>query len=360
MIIYLDTNIFYKNWYFDNPHFKYLFNFINNEGHTLLISKLVIQEIENIRNREIKSTLEDINKCMEFLNKRLLHNVKFDDSAIINQKYDFKELVKKFIDYSNITILDYSDVEQEEVVEKALYLKKPFQEEEKGYRDTMIWLSLLAFVKTNNIEEEVIFISSNKNDFFEKKKKSVTFHSDLLEDINKKQITAQITPYETLFSFVKSTIDEGLHSFDHTNPDFEHYLEILGEEYLGTFDYRGEMFNFKSGVFTIKFSQILNVHVDMFEGMEDPEVLGAKKLNEESVYVNFKYNLRRVTLTLEILKEEYFKYKDEILNNFYNVEFQEETVLISTVIRPYFDVSFIYNPLQEEVNDYSVDYLYIG
>ena len=27
MIIYLDTNIFYKNWYFDNPHFKYLFNF---------------------------------------------------------------------------------------------------------------------------------------------------------------------------------------------------------------------------------------------------------------------------------------------------------------------------------------------
>ena len=96
--------------------------------------------------------------------------MKFDDSAIINQKYDFKELVKKFIDYSNITILDYSDVEQEEVVEKALYLKKPFQEEEKGYRDTMIWLSLLAFVKTNNIEEEVIFISSNKNDFFEKKK----------------------------------------------------------------------------------------------------------------------------------------------------------------------------------------------
>lgn len=360
MIIYLDTNIFYKNWYFDNPHFKYLFHFINNEGHTLLISKLVIQEIENIRNREIKSTLEDISKSMEFLNKRLLHNVKFDDTAIINQEYDFEKLLKRFIEYSNITTLDYSYVKQEEVVEKALYLKKPFQEEEKGYRDTMIWLSLLDFVKDNDIKEEVIFISSNKNDFFEKKKKPISFHSDLMEDISRKQITTEIIPYETLFSFVKNTIDEGLHSFDHSNPDFEHYLEVLGEEYLETFDYRGKMFSFKSGAYTIKFSHILNVHIDMFEGMEDPEVLGAKKLNEDSVYVNFKYNLRRVTLTLEILKEEYFKYKDEILNNFYDIEFQEETVLISTVIRPYFDVSFIYDTLKEEVNDYSVDYLYIG
>ncbi|ABV67585.1 conserved hypothetical protein [Aliarcobacter butzleri RM4018] len=360
MIIYLDTNIFYKNWYFDNPHFKYLFHFINNEGHTLLISKLVIQEIENIRNREIKSTLEDISKSMEFLNKRLLNNVKFDDTAIINQEYDFEKLLKEFINYSNIRILDYIDVKQEEVVEKALYFKKPFQEEEKGYRDTMIWLSLLDFIKTNNIKKDVIFISSNKNDFFEKKKKTISFHSDLLEDINKKEITTKIIPFETLFSFVKNTIDEALHSFDHSNPNFEHYLEVLGEEYLGTHDYRGEVFNFRSGAFTIKFSQIINVHVDMFEGMEDPEVLGAKKLDEDSVYVNFKYNLRRVTLTLEISKEEYFKYKDDISNKFYGTEFQEETVLISTIIRPYFDVSFIYDTLQEEVKDYSVDYLYIG
>lgn len=358
MLIYLDTNIFYKNWFFESPHFKYLFHFINNEGHSLLISRLVIQEVENIRNREVKSSLEEIQKSIQNLNKRLIRNVDFDDEIVNNQEYDFEKLLNNHVDYFDV--LEYRSVQQEEVVQKALYHLKPFQEDEKGYRDTLIWLSLLEFVKQKDIKEEVIFISSNKNDFFDQNQKHICFHPDLLKDIEVRNITTSIVPYETLFSFVKNTIDEALHSFDHSNPDFEEFLEEEGERYLETFDYRGEIFNFRPYSFTIKFSQILSVEVDMFEGLEDPEVLAVKKMSKDSIYVNFKYNLRRVTLTLEIFKDEYLKYNDDIDVYFYDSQFHEDTVSITTVIRPYFDVSFIYNPLTEVADNYSVDYLYIG
>ena len=67
MQIFIDTNIFYNDWFIQNSNFKYLFNYINNDGHTLLLSKLVIQESENIRNREINEALSEINKNIKKL-----------------------------------------------------------------------------------------------------------------------------------------------------------------------------------------------------------------------------------------------------------------------------------------------------
>ncbi|EDM46807.1 PIN domain-containing protein [Marinobacter algicola] len=60
MKIFVDTNIFYNDWFMRNANFKYLFHFLNNEGHSLIVSDLVIQESENIRNRELLEALHEI------------------------------------------------------------------------------------------------------------------------------------------------------------------------------------------------------------------------------------------------------------------------------------------------------------
>ena len=33
MKVFLDTNVFYNDWYMRNANFKYLFHYLNNEGH---------------------------------------------------------------------------------------------------------------------------------------------------------------------------------------------------------------------------------------------------------------------------------------------------------------------------------------
>ena len=358
MKIYLDTNIFYKNWFLESPHFMYLFNFINNESHDLVISKLVIEEIENIRKREINSTIEKIEKEFDFLNKRLKNNISLSIQDMVNEPYSMEEVLKKSVYW--LDLVDYNSVPQDEVVKRALHNIRPFQEEEKGYRDTLIWLSLLNYIKEKNSDDEIIFISSNKNDFYDKNKKETVFHSDLLKDLEEKGIKNKLVPYDSLYSFIKNTIDTDLHSFEHLNADFETFLEEEGEDYLKTYDFRGKIVSTRSFQYTINFSQIFDVEVDMFEGLEDPELLGIKKLDENSLYINYRYNLRRVILTLEVLKEEYIKNKSEIDQYFYDKEFYDEFAKITTVIRPYFDVSFIYNPKTETSSHYSVDWLYLG
>lgn len=358
MKIYLDTNIFYKNWFLESAHFKYLFNFINNDAHDLVISKLVIEEIENIRNREINLAVEAINKEFDCLNKRLSKCINLDIQNMVNESYSIESLLKKSVEW--LEIIDYNNVPQDEVVKRALSNIKPFQEEEKGYRDTLIWLSLLDYIKRKEVKEDIIFISSNKNDFYDKNKKETIFHNDLIRDLEKKNIKNKVTPYDSLYSFVKDTIDTDLHSFDHINNDFETFLEEEGEKYLKTYDFRGKTVTTRTFQFSLNFSQIFDVEVNMFEGLEDPELVGIKKLNESSIYINYKYNLRRVTVVLEVLKEEYLRNKAKLDDYFYNEEFYDDFVKISTVIRPYFEVSFIYNPKTDTPSNYSVDYLYLG
>jgi galactose mutarotase-like enzyme len=58
------------------------------------------------------------------------------------------------------------------VVKRAIKLVKPFTGQEKGYRDTLIWLSFLSYLKDNDIEGDVAFITNNKHDFFEVKEKT--------------------------------------------------------------------------------------------------------------------------------------------------------------------------------------------
>ncbi len=56
MLIFIDTNIFFRNWKLKNADFSFLFNFITNENGVLLLSELVVSEIESIRNRELEAS----------------------------------------------------------------------------------------------------------------------------------------------------------------------------------------------------------------------------------------------------------------------------------------------------------------
>lgn len=62
MLIYLDTNIFYNDWFLNQANLKYLFHFIANENSKLIISKVVCEEAENIQKKEQKISLEKLNK----------------------------------------------------------------------------------------------------------------------------------------------------------------------------------------------------------------------------------------------------------------------------------------------------------
>jgi predicted nucleic acid-binding protein len=63
--VFLDTNVFYRNWFAGNANFKLLFYYLNNLEYELLLSDLVIQEANNIRQREVREVNYELAKILK-------------------------------------------------------------------------------------------------------------------------------------------------------------------------------------------------------------------------------------------------------------------------------------------------------
>jgi len=359
MKVFLDTNIFYNNWFLTNANLQYLFHFLNNEGCELLLSKLVIEETENIRNRELSLSLAEIQKNVRKAQKLNLQKLNYDPKELGIDNYDFRSLLKEKVEL--IQELDYDCLSHSEIVKRALNDKKPFIRGEKGYRDTLIWLSFLDYLVRENISEEVVFITENKSDFFKMRDGIPKFHPDLESDIVQRGVKAKITPFASLFTYVNSTIDKDDHAIDKNSLEecFEDYVLDCGLDFLKGMSNSNLAEYLENSIFETKLNELLDMRIDIFEGIEDPEILHTHTLNSRDVYVSYRYNLRRVFLEIDISKFDYSQNMKELNKIFDYNEISSEIVTLYCVIRPYFDVSFIYNTRDKTLKDYEVAELWL-
>lgn len=84
---------------------------------------------------------------------------------------DINEEVKKYIDFvykklnvNDDKIIKYKNEYLPEIVNRAINRLKPFKDEDKGFRDSIIWLTALDYCQKSH-EKQVIFISNNPKDF---------------------------------------------------------------------------------------------------------------------------------------------------------------------------------------------------
>ncbi|HBX6890198.1 TPA: DUF4935 domain-containing protein [Klebsiella pneumoniae] len=211
--IFLDTNILYNNWFLTNANFKFLLNFISNDGHTLLICDVVKNEIEHKHSEELQKNIKKLKESLDELYK--LTNIR---EKVDTEKFDIKYSI---LDIFNSGGIDYKEIScdsipQSTVMYRAINRIRPFQDNEKGYRDTLIWLTLLNYANSEESDNDIIFICENKNDFYDPAKKSlVEFHPDLCKDLLSVNVNKKIVPFLGLSSFISSRIDKDKHAINH-------------------------------------------------------------------------------------------------------------------------------------------------
>ncbi|MFC9351709.1 PIN domain-containing protein [Arthrobacter sp. NPDC057013] len=79
-------------------------------------------------------------------------------------------------------------IEHERLLAWDLANRKPFRTEGKGYRDALIWATVLEYVTAAGADNCVIFVSNNKSDFVDKG----GIHADLLGDTAQLQSAAEL------------------------------------------------------------------------------------------------------------------------------------------------------------------------
>lgn len=300
MWIVLDTNIYFNQWLLEGANFRVFRNFCNNTGATLLLPEVVKQEVQNKYDGELAQARIELDKLAAKFSKL---GVECPSNLVVSDDYDFDQLVRE--QYRNVILVPYSGVAHEQLVEKALAPKLPFREKEKGYRDALMWLSILDYVKESGFKESIHFVNANSKDFYSNKSGGLTLHEDLKDDLRARNMETNIIPYTSLNEFVEGHVLQELHGVDWM--DF--YSEFNGEldsdvcveaiawldecslsvlrEKLVEANYPGLIMD---GVFAASF--------ETWDGVEDSDILAMRKIDEDRYFIDYAFDIRGLEVKL--------------------------------------------------------------
>ncbi len=342
MIIFIDTNIFFNNWYLENANFKYLFNYLENTNSKLAISEIVCEEVDG----KFKSEFSKIKNQYEDSFKRLntfLQEKTFSTPNTFNIDYSFKKEVINSTD--NTLFVNYNNISNEVLVNRAINRTRPFKDEDKGFRDTLIWLSFIQFLDQETVDDRIAFISNNPTDFYDNSKTGL--HPDLLDDIKKMGLENEFNIYHSIKEFIDKEVDKEHNKYSPNQilEDFIYESENQIEDEISHFinflpasESQSFLRNSEGELSTIP--HITGFDFVIIEGTEDPELLNWAITNDSDLYIELYLNLRRVEFRFSIPITVYTNRKKYFDNSFFNIEEDEDVVTLSIIKRPHLNISF--------------------
>lgn len=202
--IVLDSNVFIADYWIRSPSFVLLRDFLKKTDATLVVPKIVIEEVVNHHAEDVGRLVTKVRSTYRD-SARLLRNYKAQPPEAIYQ-HDHADSYEDFI-LSQLKTLkaripEYGDIPHKEIVRRDLRRRRPFQENGKGYRDTLLWESILRGATEKGAL--TVFVTQNTRDFADK---AGDLHSDLESDIRGKGLEgSNLLLYPNLAAFTDSHV----------------------------------------------------------------------------------------------------------------------------------------------------------
>ncbi|OEJ99172.1 hypothetical protein A8C32_08335 [Flavivirga aquatica] len=207
MNIFIDSNILYQDYFFENKSNKKLLEYCDEGLINLFMSEIVRLELRRQFQKEIEEKNRIIKKIIKG-SKRLKLESEISEISISKQFTKFDKFYNKLKMYDNFCILKYKNDFLPDIVDRAINRRKPFTEEKSELKDAIIWKTYSEYVETNN-STDCILLTNNTSDFCEKKDKS-KIHAELITDTNKFSVVNKS------FEFIKnyaSVLESPEHKF---------------------------------------------------------------------------------------------------------------------------------------------------
>ena len=199
MHIIPDANIIIGADYGRSPPFRDLLSTLEGLPHDLCVPRVVMEEVVGKFSRDFDEDAREIRRRMRdlsnLLGKDLSSTVNKVEEALdkANEVASFRERLEAQFD----RILDYPDMEHEVLVERAVTRIKPFDEEGVGYRDALIWETVLDLA--SEVDSEVAFIS-NDRDFSNQKRE---LHNELTSQMDERGVSRdRVILFRSLGGFI--------------------------------------------------------------------------------------------------------------------------------------------------------------
>jgi len=198
MKVVLDSNIYISDFSMNSLTFHVFLNYRNKSNATLLVPEVVLSEVEAKFRKKILKLYSDL-KAANSKIKRLTQSIHIDsksENVVDIETIEFSRKFRSKLKNTSAEILGYPSVDHEDIVDRAIKKLKPFKKEDSGYRDYLIWCSILESLLAS--DEKHIFISQNTTDFFQ----NGDIHPDFILDLDALDIPRErVEFYNSLNTF---------------------------------------------------------------------------------------------------------------------------------------------------------------
>lgn len=215
-VIVLDTSVLVKDWFWKGAGFHALHAACPVMRALIAIPEVVIQEL--IAN--YKDKLRDAFRKLAPLTREPLAQ-----SEVDGRHQDFLAFVHEL--RQGRMILPYPQVSHQSIVERIYEGKRPFHDGEKGYKDFLIWRSVVELLAMYNEQStKVILISANAADFAASKSEpNSSLHSDYLDELAVAD-RARLSYFTSVELYTRSVLGDGFADFAREQPDAANALRL--------------------------------------------------------------------------------------------------------------------------------------
>ena len=175
----LDANIVIAEGFGASAHLSALLSASSAVGYKVYLPKSALEEIAAKYSRELTSNSQKVGSTIATLSRLLGRDL---ESPVIG--LDLKRETESFqgrlleqLMAANSVVLDYPVTSHEDLVKRATTRRRPFDEKGSGYRDALVWQTVLELATT--VEGNIVLVSKDK-DF---RDDQGSLHHDLTEDL---------------------------------------------------------------------------------------------------------------------------------------------------------------------------------
>jgi PIN domain len=206
--------------------------FFDRTHGELCVPAVVLEEAVNLVGRAV----EEANAKLAALRRLTGNDKDYVGLETSRAKTVYRGSLHQMLKAMGGRVLPYPKIDHDRLVQRALIPYKPFVTSGRGYRDSLVWFSLVELAQV--CDEEVIFISGNTADWCQTKNES-KLHTDFLKDLDRNGIrTSRIRLFKSLGDFIQeyavTTLPFSLEADDYgMGPDYEQVL-IDGKDWIET------------------------------------------------------------------------------------------------------------------------------
>ena len=264
MKIIPDSNIYCADYHMTGSDFKTLFAGLYALDHRLCVLAIVLDEVVGSFRRQLESVRDRASKLRSDYRRLSASDLvtSISDDDIERMTTEFSTTMRTRLAVFPTDFVPYPEISHESVVSRAIDRKRPFSEKGSGYRDTLIWDSVVREARDGHV---VAFITADTKAFAGSGNE---LHADLNAELAalgidsgrvllynslKHFVDEHITPHlDTVAAEIRAQIEAG----EYAGLDLHDEISVLMAESAGSVEWPPSLLGFPGEVETATISSV--------------------------------------------------------------------------------------------------------